>query len=300
AELTEVLDQTQTAIAGLRRVLGILAIPVGPLPPSDPIPLPRGPVDIVVDDVSFRYRPRGDEGEEAPALRNVSLAIEPGTRVAIVGETGSGKTTLGRLLARFSDPTVGEIRIGGVPLRRIDNDELRRSIVVVPQEPFLFDDSIAGNLRFARPGVSIDDVNACIDSLGLGDWVAGLADGLDTQVGNRGSSLSAGERQLVALIRAAIVDPPVLVLDEATSSVDPGTEVSIARALDMLSKNRTTISIAHRLSTAARADRVVVLADGRLVQDGPHERLVLEPGPYGRMYADWIESTSVTDGDDRG
>lgn len=295
AELTEVLDQTQTAIAGLRRVLGILAIPVGPLPPSDPIPLPRGPLDIVVDDVSFRYRPRGDEAEEAPALRNVDITIKAGTRVAIVGETGSGKTTLGRLLARFSDPTVGDVRIGGVSLRRIDNDELRRSVVVVPQEPFLFDDTIIANVGFARPGIGRDDVTACVDSLGLTDWVTSLTDGLDTQVGNRGSALSAGERQLVALIRAAVVDPPILVLDEATSSVDPGTEVSIARALDMLSRNRTTISIAHRLSTAARADRVIVLADGRVVQDGHHDRLVVQPGPYARMYADWIESTSVAE-----
>jgi len=294
AELTEVLDQTQTAIAGLRRVLGILAIPVGPLPPSEPVRLPSGPLDIVIDDVSFRYRPRGEDADEAPALRNVALTIKTGTRVAIVGETGSGKTTLGRLLARFADPTVGDIRLGGVSLRRVDNDELRRSVVVVPQEPFLFDDSILGNLRFARPGIGVDEVESRIESLGLAEWVDGLSDGLDTQVGNRGSALSAGERQLVALIRAAIVDPPILVLDEATSSVDPGTEVSIARALDMLSRNRTTISIAHRLSTAARADRVVVLANGSVVQDGRHEQLVDEPGPYARMYADWIESTSIT------
>jgi len=250
--------------------------------------------------VSFRYRPRGDEAEEAPALRKVDITIKAGTRVAIVGETGSGKTTLGRLLARFSDPTVGDVRIGGVSLRRIDNEELRRTVVVVPQEPFLFDDTIIANVGFARPGIGPEEVAKCVDSLGLTEWVASLTDGLGTQVGNRGSALSAGERQLVALIRAAIVDPPILVLDEATSSVDPGTEVSIARALDMLSRNRTTISIAHRLSTAARADRVVVLADGRVVQDGHHDRLVAAPGPYARMYADWIESTSVTDADERG
>jgi putative ABC transport system ATP-binding protein len=175
----------------------------------------------------------------------------------------------------------------------VANDELRTRLVVVPQEPFLFDGSIAANLVFARPMLSLDDVEAVVRDLGLGDWLEGLPDGLDTEVGQRGANLSAGERQLVALVRAALVDPDVLVLDEATSSVDALTEVRMSRALDRLSAGCTTIAIAHRLSTAARADRVLVLEQGRLVEDGPHADLVARGGAYARMYLAWVAATST-------
>ena len=294
AELTEVLDQTQTAVSGLRRVLGVLEIPVGPTPPVNPLPLPKGPLDIDIERVSFKYRPRDDEDEEhSTALSGVDVHIPFGTQVAIVGETGSGKTTLGRLLARFTDPSVGSIRLGGVDLTRVDNDELRRRLVVVPQEPFLFDDTVAMNLRFSRPDVDDDRLMEAIDELGLTDWLESLSNGLETRVGQRGAQISAGERQLVALVRAALVNPSILVLDEATSSVDPLTEVRLSRAIERLSKGRTTIAIAHRLSTAARADRVLVLEGGRLVQDGAHDELVGSDGVYGRMYRAWISSTTA-------
>jgi putative ABC transport system ATP-binding protein len=293
AEFTEVLDQTQTAVAGLRRVLGVLDLPVGPPPPRDPRPLPPGPLAIDVRDVTFSYPTRGlaDTVDEA-VLRHVTAHIPAGQQVALVGATGSGKTTLGRLIARFADPTIGEIRLGDVPLRYVSNADLRSRLVVVSQEPFLFDATIAENVGFARPGTSVDDMEAMVRRLELEEWTTGLPDGLMTTVGERGDDLSAGERQLVALLRAGVADPDVLVLDEATSSVDALTEVRISRALTHLAEGRTTIAIAHRLSTAARADRVLVLENGALVEDGAHDELVLAGGVYARLYAAWMAATS--------
>jgi len=295
AEFTEVLDQTQTAVAGMRRVLGILDTPVGPPQPIDPVPLPEGPLDIRVDDVSFTYAARGgvDAGDEAPVLRNISLHIPAGQSVAIVGTTGSGKSTLGRLIGRFADPTNGLVTIGGVDLRRVSNDVLRRRVVVVPQEPFLFTGTIAMNIQFAAPELDDGDIRGLFESLDLSDWLSSLPDGLATDVGERGSLLSAGERQLVALVRAAASSPDVLLLDEATSSVDALTEVRLSHALELLSGGRTSIAIAHRLSTAARADRVLVIEDGKLVEDGPHGDLLLRDGHYSKLYDAWIQATEV-------
>ena len=259
-----------------------------------PVHIPAGKLDIDINHVTFAYRSRSDD-DEPPVLIDVTAHLPAGQQVAMVGETGSGKTTLGRLVARLADPTAGVVRIGGVPLTQVANAELRTRLVVVPQEPFLFDGTIASNLGFARPALSLADIERAVLELGLGDWLESLPDGLDTEVGQRGSALSAGERQLVALVRASLVDPDVLVLDEATSSVDALTEVRLTRALDKLAAGRTTISIAHRLSTAARADRVLVLEHGRLVQDGPHAELVAAPGPYARMYEAWVAATSTTD-----
>ncbi|MCB1001279.1 MAG: ABC transporter ATP-binding protein [Acidimicrobiales bacterium] len=292
ATFTEVIDQTQTAVAGLRRVLGILEIPIGPPEADHPQHLPSGQLDVDIDHVTFAYRSRSDD-DEPPVLIDVSAHIPAGQQVAMVGETGSGKTTLGRLVARLADPTTGTVRLGGVPLTQVANAELRTRLVVVPQEPFLFDGTIAANLAFARPALSPAAIERAVHALDLGDWLEQLPDGLDTDVGQRGGALSAGERQLVALVRASLVDPAVLVLDEATSSVDALTEVRLTRALDKLAAGRTTISIAHRLSTAARADRVLVLEHGRLVQDGPHAELVEVEGPYARMYDAWVAATSA-------
>lgn len=294
AELTEVLDQTQTAVAGLRRVLGVLDMPVGPPQPAESIPLPAGPLGLDIDRVTFSYRSRADRAlADQPVLTDVRVSIPAGQQVALVGATGSGKTTLGRLIARFADPTSGEIRLGGVPLPATGNDELRHRLVVVAQEPFLFDDTITANVRFSRPGATEADVERVIDELDVRDWVRSLPDGLHTRVGERGEQLSAGERQLVALLRAGLADPDVLVLDEATSSVDALTEVRISRALTHLAQGRTTIAIAHRLSTAARADRVLVLDDGHLVEDGSHAQLILRTGPYRRLYDAWMTATSA-------
>ena len=292
AEFTEVLDQTQTAVAGMRRVLGVLEIPVGPPEPEVPVKLPAGALAVSLDRVDFSYRSRGGD-DEPPVLLDVTAHIPAGQQVAVVGETGTGKTTLGRLIARLADPTAGTVCVGGVSLTRVSNADLRTRLTVVPQEPFLFEGSIAANLSFARPKLSAADLEHAIDELDLRDWLETLPEGIDTEVGQRGSQLSAGERQLVALIRASLVDPAVLVLDEATSSVDPLTEVRLSRALEKLASGRTTIAIAHRLSTAARADRVLVLDHGRLVQDGAHADLVQVDGAYARMYDAWVAATSA-------
>ncbi|MFZ4810075.1 MAG: ABC transporter ATP-binding protein [Ilumatobacteraceae bacterium] len=292
AEFTEVIDQTQTAVAGLRRVLGILEMPVGPPETTTPIRLPDGALDVDIVNVTFSYRSRAIDDDEPPVLIEVSAHIPAGQQVALVGETGSGKTTLGRLIARLADPTHGQVKVGGISLTQVANPDLRERLVVVPQEPFLFDGTIAANLGFARPGLSLAQIEQAVTDLELGDWLESLPDGLSTEVGQRGASLSAGERQLVALVRASLVDPDILVLDEATSSVDALTEVRLTRALDKLAAGRTTISIAHRLSTAARADRVLVLDHGRLVEDGPHDVLVEADGPYARMYESWVVSTT--------
>jgi ATP-binding cassette subfamily B protein len=294
AEFTEVLDQTQTAVAGLRRVLTVLDIPVEPAAPEHPVPLPRGRLDLDIDDVTFAYRSRGVRGTaDDIVLDRITVHVPAGQQVALVGATGSGKTTLGRLISRMADPIAGEIRLGGVPLTQVADADLRSRLVVVAQEPFLFDDTIAANVRFARPDLPQDRIEQLVDELDVRDWVDGLPFGLHTQVGERGDALSAGERQLVALLRAGVADPDVLILDEATSSVDALTEVRTSRALGHLAEGRTTIAIAHRLSTAARADRVLVLDHGVLVEDGHHDTLVAAGGIYSRLYDAWLSATTT-------
>lgn len=294
AGITEVLDQTQTAVAGLRRVLSVLDLPVGPPEPEDPVPLPAGQLRIDIRDVTFAYRSRDSHEPDAAVLKHVDATIPAGQQVALVGATGSGKTTLARLIARFADPTIGEVELGGVPLTLVARSELRSRLVVVSQEPFLFDDTIRANIAFASEHASGADVDRVVDDLGVRDWVDSLPQGMATRVGERGDQLSAGERQLVALLRAGLADPDILILDEATSSVDALTEVRIGRALERLAESRTTIAIAHRLSTAARADRVLVLDHGRLVEDGHHDELLGRNGVYRSLYDAWVSATSLT------
>ena len=279
---TEVLNEAQNAVAGLRRVLGVLETPTDVADPGpDGVDLPPGPVGVEFAGVSYAY-PGGPE-----VLHDVSLALAPRTRVAVVGETGSGKTTIAKLLTRLMDPTRGQVCLSGVPLDRVRFASLRHRVVMVPQDGFLFDASIADNVRYGRPGLSDDDVDAAFTELGLADWVAGLPAGVATSVGERGESLSVGERQLVAVARAYVADPDLLVLDEATSAVDPATEVRLQRALDSLTRGRTSVAIAHRLSTAEAADEVLVVDRGVVVQRGPHARLVREPGVYADLHRSW-------------
>ncbi|WP_131770642.1 ABC transporter ATP-binding protein [Candidatus Protofrankia californiensis] len=280
--LTEMLNEGANAFAGLRRVLDVLDTPQDvPDPGPGGRDLPRGPLTVCFDGVSFAY-PGGPL-----VLHAVDLRIAPGSRVAVVGETGSGKTTLAKLLVRLMDPTAGQVLFAGVPLDRVRFASLRRRVVMVPQDGFLFDVSIADNVRYGRLDATDSDVMDAFAALGLADWITGLADGVLTRVGERGSSLAAGERQLVALARAQIAAPDLLVLDEATSAVDPATEVRLARALGELTRGRTSVTIAHRLSTAESADMVVVVDAGRIVQQGTHAELVGVPGVYQRLHTSW-------------
>ncbi|MGH3242967.1 MAG: ABC transporter ATP-binding protein [Spirillospora sp.] len=285
---TEVFNQAQNAIAGWRRVLGVLDTVPDVADPGDAgETLPRGPIEVRFESVEFAY-PGGP-----PVLHDVTVDIAPRSRVAVVGETGSGKTTFAKLLTRLMDPASGRILVDGVPLDHVRFSSLRERIVMVPQDGFLFDASLADNIRYGRPDASDADLVLALTELGLADWLDGLPGGLDTPVGQRGESLSAGERQLVALARAYIADPDLLVLDEATSAVDPATEVRIQRALDGVTRGRTAISIAHRLSTAEAADEVIVFDAGRIVQRGPHTALVTQPGVYADLHTSWITQRAL-------
>ncbi len=285
AEIGEVLDQTQTALAGWWKILQVLDVPVEVREPDSGRELPPGALGIEVDDVSFAYR------EGGRVLDRVSLSIPPGANVAIVGETGSGKSTLAKLLVRLADPTDGTILVGGVDLRAVDPASRRSALRMVPQDGFLFDTTLGRNVAYGRDGATEDEIRAAFDRLGLTGWLQSLPAGLDSEVGERGESLSVGERQLVALARAQLADPGVLVLDEATSAVDAETEVALTSALERLSAGRTTVSIAHRLSTAERSDLVFVFDEGRLVEHGHHDELVAAGGRYATMYETWIGNT---------
>ncbi|WP_141567698.1 ABC transporter ATP-binding protein [Serinicoccus profundi] len=284
---TEILNEMQNAVAGWRRVIGVIDTPADVSDPgTDGVVLDRGPITVDFDGVWFSY-PGGE-----PVLRDIDLRIEPHTRVAVVGQTGSGKTTLAKLLTRLMDPSEGAVRLDGTDLREVRFSSLRQRVVLVPQEGFLFDADLADNIRFGRPEATDEELHLAVTELGLDAWVEGLPQGLSTQVGQRGESLSAGERQLVAIARAYLADPDLLVLDEATSAVDPATEVRVQRALEGLTTGRTSVAIAHRLSTAEAADLVVVVDAGRIVELGHHRDLVTDGGVYARMHGSWAAQQS--------
>ncbi len=292
---TEVINEGQTAVAGWRRVLDVLDVEPDVADPEDGVTLPPGPIELAFEHVSFRYPAPGERGSEASGpvvLDDVHLEVAPQTHVAVVGETGSGKTTFAKLLTRLMDPTDGRVLIDGVPIDTVAFDSLRSRVVMVPQDGALFDGTVADNVRHGRPTASDDDLALAFLELGLADWVEELPRGLHTLVGERGGSMSAGERQLVALARAYVANPDLLVLDEATSAVDPATEVRLQRALKGLTSGRTTVTIAHRLSTAETADEVLVFDRGVLVQRGPHAELVGDPdGIYAGLHRSWVAGT---------
>jgi ATP-binding cassette, subfamily B, bacterial len=294
-QLSQLYNTLQSAGAALSKIFGLLDTP-------NSVPERPGAVDLPaigaleVTGVRFAYGggPPDTDGVEHPlgptVLDDVSITVAPGERVALVGPTGAGKSTLAKLMARFYDPLAGDVAYGGVSLRDATRTSLRERIVVVPQEGFLFAGTLRDNIRVGDPDADDARIDAAVDALGLREHFESLPEGLDTEVRERGSRLSAGEKQLVSLARAALADPTVLVLDEATSNLDPGTELEVERALEALTEGRTVIVVAHRLSTAARCDRVAVVDEGRILELGPHDELVARGGRYAALFAAWTRS----------
>ncbi len=280
-QLSQLFNLVQSATASLDKLFGLIDEEIDLTEPEHPVAFPAsGAIDV--RGLGFTY-----EGSSEPVLHGIDLTIADGERIALVGPTGAGKSTLAKIIARLYDPTEGTIHFGGVDLRDGAVTELRRRVLVVPQEGYLFDGTIADNIRIANPGVSDDDVRSALERIGVWERIEALPEGLHTEVQERGSRLSAGERQLVSLARAALVDPAVLVLDEATSSLDPGTERIVEAALERLMSGRTVIAIAHRLTTAARCDRVAVVANGGIAEIGPHDELVALDGHYADLFGAW-------------
>jgi ATP-binding cassette subfamily B protein len=277
ARLGDWFSEFQSGRAALTKIVGLLETPVTVVPGTRELPA-EGRLEA--RGVTFAY-------DDATVLRDVTLAIEPGESIALVGATGAGKSTLAKLLTRQYDPGEGTVRFGGVDLREAAPGSLRRRIVFLPQEGHLFSGSIAENVRLARTDASAGEVERALRAVGALDRFASLPDGIQTDVQTRGVRLSSGERQLVALARVALADPAVIVLDEATSSLDPGTEAAVERALAAVSRGRTVITIAHRLSTAERADRVAVLDHGRLIEIATHDELVERGDHYAKLWASW-------------
>jgi len=280
ARLGDWFSEFQSGRAALTKIVGLLESPVTVADGANAVPLPAEG-ELVGTDVDYAY------GENPNVLDDVSLRLEPGEHLALVGPTGAGKSTLAKVLTRHYDPVEGEVAFGGVDLRETTHAGLRRHIVFLPQEGHLFSGTIADNVRLGRPDATDEDVGAALRRIGAYDRFASLPEGLQTDVRTRGVRLSSGERQLVGLARVALADPEVIVLDEATSNLDPRTEALVEQALAAVAEGRTMITIAHRLSTAERADRVAVLDRGRLVEVASHDELLARESHYARLWASW-------------
>jgi ATP-binding cassette, subfamily B, bacterial len=319
-QLSQLYTTYQSGMAALDKIFDLLDQQPDLVDPPNPIELPRLRGELRFDHVSFRYRSGGvsaadedpgdgeravldpDEGprdatEGAPdggwALRDIDLTIAPGETVALVGETGAGKSTFAKLVARFYDPTDGRVLVDGYDLREVASKSLRSQMGIVPQEGFLFSGTVRENISFGRPSATDEEIAAAARAVGADGFIEALEYGYDTQVGERGVQLSAGQRQLLAFARALIADPRILVLDEATSNVDVRTENVIEQGLRRLLAGRTAIVIAHRLSTIQRATRIIVLEHGRIVEQGSHDELLEAEGAYWRLYRDWAEQAAA-------
>lgn len=284
-QLSNVYNLLQSALAALAKLYGILDARSAIAPGARNLDDPRGKIEF--SGLTFGYDP------DVPVLRDLDLTIPPGQRVAIVGETGAGKSTVAKLAVRFYDPQQGEVLVDGVDLRDLTVESLRATVSMVPQEGFLFDGSVRDNITYSRPEMPDGEVWEVCARLGMTDWVRSLPERLDTPVQERGTRLSSGERQLVSLARAMAADPAIIVLDEATSNLDPETEARVERALGELLAGRTAIVIAHRLQTAQRADRILVMDGGRVVEDGSFEDLLAAKGVFHRLQGVWEASEGV-------
>ncbi|WP_421110532.1 ABC transporter ATP-binding protein [Streptomyces sp. NEAU-S77] len=283
------LNSYQSAAASLEKIAGLLAQRPSVPEPSDPRPLPPRPSrspgrEVVFDGVRFAYRTGGE------VLPRFDLTLPAGQTVAVVGATGAGKSTLAKLLARFYDPTDGRVLLDGVDLRDLATPDLRRGVVMVTQEAFLFSGTVADNISIGRPDATRAEVEQAAKAIGAHGFIAALPDGYDTDVRKRGGRISAGQRQLVAFARALLADPAVLILDEATSSLDIPGERAVQRAMDTVLRDRTAVVIAHRLSTVEIADRVLVMADGHIVEDGTPAELTAGEGRFAALHQAWRES----------
>jgi ATP-binding cassette, subfamily B, bacterial len=280
-QLSQLYNTFLSAVAALDKITEVLDEEPEVRDAPDAVELPSIAGHVVFDDVRFAYG-RGDE-----VLHGVSLDVPAGTTVALVGHTGAGKSTIAKLLARFYDVMEGAITIDGHDLRDVTQESLRRQLGVVPQEGFLFAGTVRDNIAFGTPGATDEQVVAAAKTVGAHDFVVKLEDGYETNLQERGTRLSNGQRQLVALARALLADPRILILDEATSAVDIGTERKIEAALRTLLEGRTAFIIAHRLSTIRNADLIVVLEHGRIVEQGTHDELLVRRGLYTSLYGDW-------------
>jgi ATP-binding cassette subfamily B protein len=291
-QLSQLYTQYQAGMAALDKIFELLDEDPDLVDAPDAIDLPS-PLhgEIRFQGVSFQYR--GEDDECVRALSDVDLTIPPGQTVALVGATGAGKSTFAKLVARFYDPTEGRVLVDGVDLRRARIASLRSQMGIVPQEPFLFSGTIRDNVLFGRPDASEEDVWRALRGVGGEEFVRALPDGAETEIGERGIQLSAGQRQLVAFARALIADPRILILDEATANVDLHTEGRIEAGMRRLLAGRTAIVIAHRLSTIRQAGRIVVLDGGRVIEQGTHDELVAAEGAYWRLYRDWAQQAAA-------
>jgi ATP-binding cassette subfamily B protein len=279
ANVASLWGSLQRASGATERLFSIVDTVPDIRDPEDPIPVPAGGGRVELDEVSFAYPGRPDE----TVLDRISFTIAPGEAIAVVGPSGAGKTTLTALLCRFFDPDQGSVRFEGIDVRRFRLAELRRQMAIVAQEPVLFSGTIRDNIGYGRAGATDDEIVAAAQSANAHDFVESFPTGYDTLCGERGVQLSGGQKQRIAIARALLADPRLLILDEATSSLDSESEAAVQEALAALMRERTTLVIAHRLSTVRDADRILVLDGGRLVEEGDHDHLIAAGGLYARL-----------------